>query len=183
MVRDAAMPHVIELAPTGRAKCRGCQQPIAKGDFRFGERIPNVFADAEGAESTLWFHLRCAACKRPEPFLPTLEATEAAIPDRDWLIHEAQLGLAHRRVARVDAASRAPSGRAACRHCKEPIPKGTWRIGLVFYEDGRFAPSGYIHARCTKAYLETTEILPRVRHFSAGLGNGDEGEIAQEFGS
>ena len=46
------MPHVFEPAPTGRAKCRGCGRPIAQGDLRFGERIPNPFAEGE---TTLWF--------------------------------------------------------------------------------------------------------------------------------
>ena len=31
------MAHVFESAPTGRAKCRGCGQPIGKGEIRFGE--------------------------------------------------------------------------------------------------------------------------------------------------
>lgn len=176
------MPHVIELAPTGRAKCRGCSQPIAKGDLRFGERVPNVFADAEGAESTLWFHLRCAACKRPEPFLPMLNDTSTAIPGRAWLEREAALGLAHRRLPRVDGASLAPSGRAACRACKEPIAKGSWRIGLVYFEDGRFAPSGYIHAACARAYLETTDLLPRVQQFTPGISREEIEALAAVCG-
>ncbi len=56
------MPHVFEPAPTGRAKCRGCGRPIEKGEARFGERIPNPFAEGE---TTLWFHPLCAAYKRP----------------------------------------------------------------------------------------------------------------------
>ena len=52
------MPHVFEPAPTGRAKCRGCGRAIAKGELRFGERLPNPFAEGE---MTLWFHPLCAA--------------------------------------------------------------------------------------------------------------------------
>ena len=66
--------HVIEPATSGRAKCRGCSQPIAKGELRFGERMPNPYGDGE---MTLWFHLPCGAYKRPEPLLEALESTEA----------------------------------------------------------------------------------------------------------
>ena len=64
------MPHVAEYASSGRAKCRGCDQKIAKGELRFGERQPNAFGDGE---MTLWFHAPCAAFKRPEPYLELLE--------------------------------------------------------------------------------------------------------------
>ena len=66
---------MIEPASSGRAKCRSCDQPIAKGELRFGERQPNAFGEGE---MTLWFHLPCAAYSRPEPFL---EAQGAAPPD------------------------------------------------------------------------------------------------------
>jgi hypothetical protein len=56
------MPHVFEVASTGRAKCRGCGEPIQRGDTRFGERLPNPYGEGE---MTLWFHPRCAAFKRP----------------------------------------------------------------------------------------------------------------------
>jgi hypothetical protein len=177
------MPHLIESAPTGRAKCRGCGQPIAKGDLRLGERLPNPFADTEGAETTHWFHLACAAFKRPEPLLEALGTTSEEITDRGTLEAEAALGVAHRRLVRADAASLAPSGRAACRSCKEPIGKGTWRIALVFYEDGRFSPSGYIHAGCARAYFETLAVMPRLRHFSSGLAEADFADLAARIGA
>ena len=41
------MPHVIEPAPTGRAKCRGCGEKIGAGELRFGESLPNPFAEGE----------------------------------------------------------------------------------------------------------------------------------------
>ena len=34
-------------------KCRGCGRPIARGELRFGERLPNAFAEGE---MTVWFH-------------------------------------------------------------------------------------------------------------------------------
>ena len=126
---------------------------------------------------THWFHLTCAAYRRPEALLETLAAAESTIADADQLAHHAQLGVTHRRLPRVSAAGRASSGRAACRSCKEPIAKDTWRIALVFYDDGRFVPSGFIHAACTGPYIETTDILDRVKHFSPDLSAADLEEL------
>ena len=71
-----------------------------------------------------------------------------------------------------------PSGRAQCRSCREPIAKGAWRIPLVFYEEGRFAPSGFIHAGCASIYLETTDLLERARHFKPNLTDEDLADLA-----
>ena len=60
------MPHIIEEAKSGRSKCHGCGNPIAKGELRFGERLPNPFAD--DSEMTLWFHIVCGAMRRPASF-------------------------------------------------------------------------------------------------------------------
>jgi len=175
------MPHVIERAPSGRAKCRGCEGKIAAGDLRFGERLPNPFAEGENVEMTHWFHLRCAAFRRPEAFLEGLAASPETIDSRTELEREAQLGVAHRRVPRVSTAERAPTGRATCRACKTLIEKGAWRIALVFYEEGRFVASGFMHAKCVAAYLETTAVLPRIAHFSPGLGKADLDEIKRDI--
>jgi hypothetical protein len=171
------VPHLLERAPTGRAKCRGCGRAIARDEWRFGERLPNPFADGEDALTTHWFHPLCAAFKRPEPMLELLESTTDVVEGRGALEHHAREGIAHRRLPRVDVVSRAPSGRATCRHCREPIAKDTWRIALVFYEDGRFAPSGYMHLTCARPYLETTDIVERLRQFSPELTDEEWGEI------
>jgi hypothetical protein len=176
-------PAVLETAPTGRAKCRACGQAIAKGTVRLGERVANPFADGDDAETTHWYHPVCASFRRPEALVDALRSAAVELADRERLEAEAALGIAHHRAARVDAASRAPSGRAMCRACKEPIAKDTWRIGLVFYEDGRFAPSGFIHAACALAHLETSALLPRLRHFSPGLSAADFAELEVAIGT
>ena len=129
------MAHRFEPASSSRAKCRGCGEGIAAGELRFGESLPNPFGDGE---MTLWFHLDCAAFKRPEPFLETLEGRSEPLEGHERLVAEAQQGIAHRRLPRIDGAGRAPTGRAQCRSCRAPIDKGAWRIALVFYEEGRF---------------------------------------------
>ncbi len=171
------MAHTIAPAPTGRASCRGCGGKIPAQTLRFGERVPNPFSD-DGGETTQWYHLACGAYRRPEAMLEALAGFTDTLADRDTLAHQASLGVAHRRLPRVSTASLAPTGRATCRACKATIDKDTWRLALVYYEDGRFAPSGFIHAACAASYLETTDILPRVRHFSPELSDEDMAALA-----
>ena len=170
------MPHVFEMSPSGRAACRGCGEKIPKGDLRFGERLPNPYAENDG-EMTHWFHLVCAAYRRPEALLETLATATEPVPNADHLREQAQLGVTHRRLPRVSTAGRASSGRATCRACKELIAKDTWRIALVFYEEGRFVPSGFVHIACVPSYCETTAVMPRVKHFSPALTESDAAEI------
>ena len=172
------MAHVIQPASTARSKCRGCGARIAAGELRFGESLPNPFADGE---TTHWFHLDCAAFKRPEPLLSTLEASSEPPDDAQRLLLEAKRGIAHRRLARINGAERAASGRAQCRSCRASIAKGAWRIALVFYEEGRFAPAGYVHARCAHVYFETIDVIPRLRRFSPNLRDEDVKELEAEL--
>ena len=171
------MPHLIERASSARATCRGCGAKIAKGELRFGEQLPNPFADGENALMTHWFHLPCAAYRRPEAFIEGIATSEEAVADRAMLEAEAALGVAHRRLPRVSTADHAPTGRATCRACKNLIDKGAWRIALVFYEEGRFAPSGYVHATCAKDYFESTGYRARLKHFSPALTDAELDEI------
>jgi hypothetical protein len=173
------MSNVIEPAPSGRSKCRGCAQVIPKDALRFGERLPNPFGSGE---MTLWFHPACAAYKRPEPFLPTLTESGGDIPDRQQLEATAQRSLAHRRLPRIDGAERAPGGQAKCRHCREPIERGSWRIRLVFYEEGLFTAGGFIHINCRSAYFETDDVGEQVLHFSPDLSADEREELRRECG-
>jgi hypothetical protein len=170
------MPHVFEPAASGRAKCRGCGRAIAKGELRFGEELANPYA--EGAMMTIWFHPACAAYKRPEAMLEALASPRDNVPDAAALDAIARAGTASRRLPRIDGAQRAPSTQARCRHCHELIEKGTWRIRLVFFEEGRFNPSGYVHIACSPAYFETADLLPAIAHFSPELGEAERGELA-----
>ncbi len=122
---------------------------------------------------TLWFHPVCAAYKRPEPLLEALGETLANVPDRERLERTARASLAHRRLPRIDGAERAPSGQATCRSCRQPIPRGSWRIRLVFYEEGRFSPAGFVHLDCRKAYFETDDVLDQVLRFSSALSDDE----------
>jgi hypothetical protein len=173
------VPHTFEPASSGRARCRGCGRAIERGEIRFGERLPNPFAEGE---MTVWFHPLCAAYKRPEPVLETLALPDMQVSDRDVLERAARGSLAHRRRQRIDGAAKAPSAQAKCRHCREPIARGTWRIRLVFYQDGRFAPGGFVHLDCREPYFETGDIREQVLHFSPDLGDDERAALERALG-
>jgi len=124
---------------------------------------------------TLWFHLTCAAYARPEPFLEVAASAEASAS----LTKTAQFGIDHRRVPRIHGAERAPTGRARCRSCRELIAKDEWRIALVFFEEFRFEPGGFVHAGCAQPYFETIDIVDRIRHYSPDLGPADIAALEQ----
>ncbi|HXV64504.1 MAG TPA: hypothetical protein VEK15_27655 [Vicinamibacteria bacterium] len=172
------MPHSIEAAPSGRAKCRGCGRPIARGDLRLGVRLPNPF-DAEN-ELTLWFHLLCGAYTRPDAFLEAATDTRQDLFEREKLESQARLGLEYPRLPRLRGVERARTGRSACRSCREAIPKDAWRIALTFYDEveGRFSPGGFLHLHCGKEYFGTAEIVDRLTHFTPGLERAQVEEIA-----
>jgi hypothetical protein len=172
------MTHVFEPATSGRAKCRGCGRPLPKGDIRFGERLANPFAEGE---ITHWFHPVCAAYKRPEALLAGLESATIEIPDREALERAARGAMTLPRLVRIDGAERSPSSQARCRQCREPIDKGTWRIRLVFHEEGTFSPGGYVHMDCRRAYFETTDLVEHVLHFSAALEAAEQEALRAEL--
>lgn len=172
------MAHVFEPAASGRAKCRGCGQPLAKGEIRFGEKLPNPFAEGE---MTHWFHPACAAYKRPDALLEGLGTAVGEIAGREDLERRANATLAQARLARIDGAERASSGQAKCRQCRESIEKGSWRIRLVFHEEGTFSPGGFIHLGCREPYFEIGGILEQLLHFSAALSEEDRAALATEM--
>ena len=169
------MAHVLEPAASGRAKCRGCGKSLPRGELRFGERIENPFAEGE---TTLWFHPACAAYKRPEALLELL-AAPADVPERETLERTARASSSHRRLPRIDGAERAPSGQARCRSCRQAIERGTWRIRLVFYEEGRFSAGGSVHLDCRQAYFERADLLEHLLRFSPDLTDDERAELAR----
>lgn len=131
---------------------------------------------------TLWFHPACAAYRRPQPLLEALGETTENVPDREALERAARSSLAHRRIERIDGAELSPSGQARCRSCREPIVRGSWRIRLVFYEEGgRFSPGGYVHLGCRKAYFEDSEVLDQILHFSPNLSDDEREELRRAY--
>jgi hypothetical protein len=179
------MSDRLEAAASGRARCRACGGKIDKGALRFGEELPNAYGEGD-ATSVYWFHPRCAAHRRPERIAPVLRSAEeaAALPDRESLVHEADLGIAHPRLPRVAGAERSASARARCRHCRELIPGGVWRVKLsAFEESGFFEPLGFLHTGCAFAYFEISgepgvaALAARLRQASSDLDDAAIAEI------
>ena len=61
------MANVIEEAKSGRASCRTCKKPIAKGELRLGVETQTQFSDTP---SLAWHHVLCAAAKLPHTVCP-----------------------------------------------------------------------------------------------------------------
>src|SRR5260221_4386474 len=127
--RQLRMAHVFEPAASGRSRCRGCKQALAKGELRFGERLPNPFGEGE---VTHWFHLLCAAYKRPDAMLEGLAAASGEVAGRESLERVSRNALAHNRLQRIDGAEISPTGQARCRGYKCVIDRGSRRLGLGF---------------------------------------------------
>jgi hypothetical protein len=49
----------------------------------------------------------------------------------------------------------------------------------VFFEEGRFMPSGSIHLDCRKDYFESHEVLAPLLHFSPDLSDDDRAKLSR----
>jgi hypothetical protein len=147
--------------------------------MRFGENLPNLFGEGE---MTLWFHLMCAAYKRPEVFMEAFSAHPPDVPEREALERAARASLAFRRNARIDGAERSPTSQARCRHCHEIIERGSWRIRIAYYEQGRFYPGGFLHLACRMEYFAGHDILEQLLYFSPALSEADREDLERGFG-
>ena len=150
------MANVIEEAKSGRASCRTCRKPIAKGELRLGVETQTQFSDTPSMQ---WHHLPCAADKLPAELRAALAEYPGEVPNRAEL--DAALEQADKKAAAKPAghpyADHAPTGRAKCMECGEPLEKGAFRIAVEReLEIGGNATrgTGYLHPRCVVANLE-----------------------------
>src|SRR5580704_19780717 len=123
------MAHTIETAKTGRAGCRACKQPIPKGDLRFGEEVPNAFS-ASGETTFQWYHLPCAALKKPQQLKTALATFTGEVPDRAELEKTLEESAKKLKPSSFPYAERASTGRARCQASQQPIEKGTLRMAI-----------------------------------------------------
>jgi hypothetical protein len=169
------VPDRIELASSGRARCRACRRPIAKGQERFAEAVPNPVADGE---SQHYYHLECAAERRPKAFAALFPALEPPRPELAALNAAAEFALEHHRLQRLGVLERAKSARANCRQCREPIEKESWRVALQPIEEGRLGTWGFVHLTCAGAYAGIKPSLERLTRYS-DLEPKDREEVAR----
>jgi hypothetical protein len=151
--------HKIEPSPSGRAACRACKKPIAKGTLRFGEEFVNPYSD-EAAMSYRYYHLECAAPKLANELAGALASFPGIVPDRDSL----DALVAEHLRPELPYAERASTGRARCRACDEGIAKGELRLGFERTVETAMGPqkgTAYAHVRCAGRYLEREKELGR----------------------
>jgi hypothetical protein len=169
--------EVIEVAKTGRARCRACRQAIEKGTLRFGEEQPSAFSDQM---QMAWYHLACAARKRPAPVRDALAKFEGEVPDRAEI--ESLLGQAEEAVATHPYAERAPTGRSKCLQCGQPIAKDALRVAIEREVEVGGMPrmgSGYLHAACARAYLGLDDLATTLAKNPKKLADADRDELAR----
>ncbi len=144
----------LEVSPSGRAGCRGCKKPVAKGEVRFAESF--TLPGAEDVSYRYW-HLPCAAVKLGANLKTALDAYEGELPERAAI--ELAIANAPKKAGKdrpLPHADRAPTARAKCIQCGEAIEKASLRIGIQREADaGSFArgPS-YLHPPCAIAYVQ-----------------------------
>jgi poly(ADP-ribose) polymerase-like protein len=169
------VPDRIEIASSGRARCRACRRAISKGEERFAEAVPNPAAEGE---SQHYYHLACASERRAKPFAALLPTLEPPRPELAELEAAAAFTLEHHRLERLGALERAKSARASCRECREPIEKDGWRVALQPIEEGRLASWGFVHLACVGAYVGVKPRLDRLTRYTE-LEATDKDEIAR----
>lgn len=150
------MATVIEEAKSGRASCRTCRKPIAKGELRLGVETQTQFSDTPSMQ---WHHLLCAAGKHPTELRAALADFSGDVPNRaelDAAMQQTDQKAAARPTGHPHA-DHAPTGRAKCMQCSEPIEKGSFRVAVEReLEIGGNATrgTGYLHPGCVVANLE-----------------------------
>jgi hypothetical protein len=182
------MANVIEEAKSGRASCRTCKKAIAKGELRFGEEAPNAFGDTP---SIRWHHLLCAAEKLPAELKAVLDTYPEAIPNRAELDKAMSDALSKGRAkpGGFPYADKAPTGRAKCMQCEEPIAKDTLRVAVEREIDtGAMVTrgAGYLHPKCVVENLENAggdkdEMVAALRQNSR-LVPADLDQVVAEIG-
>lgn len=168
------MADVIEPASTGRAACRGCREKIAKGELRFGERVPSAFGEGE---QTLWFHLPCAAERRPGKLAEALASYDGEVADRETLERIAAEGVANPKLAEVVRVERSPTGRATCQQCHEKIAKDELRVAIEKDVEGMMPTTSFVHLRCARTNLGETGLAEKLHRVSKALAPGDLEEL------
>jgi hypothetical protein len=182
------MGNVIEEAKSGRASCRTCKKAIAKGELRFGEEAPNAFGDTP---SMRWHHMTCAAEKLPAELKAAMDEFPGTIPNRaelDKLMSDA-LSKGRAKPGGFPYADKAPTGRAKCMQCEQPIAKDTLRVAVEREIDtGTMVTrgAGYLHPKCVVENLENTggdkdELVAAVRQNSR-LVPADLDTVVAEIG-
>ena len=175
-------PYLIEGARSSRSKCKTCRRKINKDVLRIGILIEGPYGTGY-----MWHHLNCAARCRLDDVEQAykLEAWNEAkeppkrvpkIEDLRQLVEKAEAQKKERKeipYVEVD-----PSGRAKCKHCDEPLEKGSLRVALgrnvEFGNQVRTAPIN-VHPRCVAAELKADDCGTESQGFADALRANSKG--------
>ena len=80
-------PVNVEIDPSGRASCKGCNKPIGKGELRMKEvtDIPTTGEPSDFVRSD-YYHLLHAAERKPRELKMALAKFKGEVPDRSQLM-------------------------------------------------------------------------------------------------
>ena len=183
------MEDIIEVAKSGRAKCKTCGEKIEKDDLRFGEAFVNTFSSSGGV-SFRWNHLLCAAKAMPAKLEGALESWSGDVPDRAAL--DAAIAAAEQKKGDGESAypyaDHAPTGRASCIVCGEKLEKGSVRVAVEREIDtGSFTRKGpgYLHPSCIDDHAEQEDFDPEafVEELKKNTRVVDEKELEEALGA
>jgi hypothetical protein len=183
-------PYVIEGARSSRAKCKTCRKAIDKGILRLGVLIEGPYG-----VGYLWHHLTCAAKRR----LDDVEEAYAAEAWKEAKVRpESVPSIEELRKLNEEAEEKRqsqkkipyvevdPSGRAKCKHCAEPMEKGSLRVVLgrevEFGNQFRTMPI-HVHPKCVAGELESEDCNTEASGFTRALRENSQGLSAEQIDS
>ncbi len=147
------MSDIIEEAPTSRSRCRECRGEIEEGDMRFGSEQGGYYGDGD---SYGYYHLKCASRRLPERVLAVLKKMrKSQVEDYDALITACSTNV-KKSQSKYPYGERAPTGRARCIQCTQPIAKDAFRVAVEMeIVTGAFTRMGaaYLHPACAVTHL------------------------------
>ena len=168
-------PFKLEAARSSRSKCRTCRRSIEKGKLRLG-----ILLEGPYGTGYLWHHLNCAARRRWEDVEAAwadastfADAAGLDVPDLDELVKlREQAEEQKKNKKELPYADIAPTGRAKCKHCDEPIAKGSYRVvlgrGVEFGRQMRTSPIN-VHPSCVRAELHAEDCTTELDGFEDAL--------------
>lgn len=171
-------PYVIEGARSSRSKCKACRRAIDKGVLRIGFLIEGPYGTGY-----LWHHLKCAARRHFERVEEAYAAEawsnakspppESEIPELEQLRKLREQAEERRKNRKtIPYAETAPTGRAKCKHCEEPIEKGSLRValgrGVYFGNQVRVTPIN-VHPKCVGAEMKNSDCATEPAGFEEAL--------------
>lgn len=168
--------YVLEGARSSRSRCKVCRRAIQKGTLRLGVLIEGPYGTGY-----LWHHLTCAARRKFEDVeeayrqqaWTNAKTPPGRVPELDEL-QKIRQDAAQRRKDRkpIPHAERAPSGRAKCKLCDQPIEKDSLRVvlgrGVTFGSQVRTAPIN-VHPRCVAEALAADDCTTEIENFEQAL--------------